>query len=490
MKDSLLTFSVKKYFGFNKFSIALLLFSLVYLLIISYTKVNMLDEGFLLYGSVEVMDGKLPYKDFFIPYTPGFFLLHAFMFKGIPQWNTPYPSWYASIFGLISIYFVIIAIEKHNHKYLFFSGIFVAFSILFKQNIGAFAFLSIIIFLFLIPFLYNQHKPILKIPIKYLLPYILGLSLILIPFIIYINSHSLFNFFIDDVWIHQIQRYRFTMNIPFPSIVELIPDHIGVREIYRTLNVWRAYTPILIYAIIALICTYNIIFHSSLNKKVWILLLYLLFGSLQFLQIYPRYGSAHLAFSLPLYCILGCYLIYITYNNAPKFLKNPNPRKTSFLRLLILLLPMLYMSFGMITVMGTLDNYSHDYSVLEIDRAKILVSNEQKKEITEVVNYIKSHTERDDKILVVPFDAMYYFLTERDNPCKYNQFLKDFDKKNQQEVIQSLKENDVKYILYRNSEWMNMTEIAPELDNYIKKHYSVIRSYTNIEILSNNTMNR
>ena len=62
-------------------TILVLLLSLLYLLIGVNIGLRVYGDGFSLYGAMRVLDGHIPYRDFWTLYTPGEFYLLAGLFK-------------------------------------------------------------------------------------------------------------------------------------------------------------------------------------------------------------------------------------------------------------------------------------------------------------------------------------------------------------------------------------------------------------------------
>ena len=294
------------FFNLIKKNLLIVIFflSFFFFMIISLFGINILDEGFYLYSSLQILDGKLPYKDIFIPYTPGLFYFNALIFKlfginllyprifqdlilastsvlifllskkimsekfaviasiiyilGIsPKINTPWPGWYALFFGFLAIYFVTTFIEREqNYRYLCFSGIFTVLSIIFKQNIGALTLFSIMIFLLIQSLIaksdYQKQS-------KKFLAYCFGIIICAIPILFYLNYFSLTQFFLDNIYTDQINNFRSSMNIPFPSISEGIPLTIDIKAFYTSAGIWMFYIPLLVFVLSIIVLSKKIV---------------------------------------------------------------------------------------------------------------------------------------------------------------------------------------------------------------------------------------
>jgi hypothetical protein len=522
-KHGILTY-LKRNLVFLIFFISLFIF-----IFVSVFKINLLDEGFLLYGSIQISDGKLPYQDFFIPYTPGFFYLHAAIFKltginilypriiqdmilafmgivifllskkimsenfavissviyviGVIPGISPWPGWYALFFGFLAIYFVTRFIEKNSdYPSLFYSGIFTVLSILFKQNVGTLTLISIMIFLFIQSFLQKSEQ---KKEWSKFLAYLSGITLSVIPVVLYLNYFSLTQNFLDDVYYHQIDNYRYSMSVPFPGII---------NSNYSVPCLLVFYIPVIVFILSIVLVSGKIRaskneFSGKTDGKTQILILYILFGIFQFFEIYPRSDYPHLLYMMPPVCILLSYITCAGYTRLSEAAcGNKIKVKNILCTALCVSFIFIICSFNILSFVLSLPP-ADGTSLYASDRAVAITSADTKHELEAVTGYITLNTTSQDYILVVPYDAMYYVLTGRDNPSRYNQFLTDFDKTQQEGVIKSLKEKNVRYIIYRNTSWMNFHDTAPEIDGYIQSNYAPDYTVGSISVYRSKTGN-
>jgi len=102
------------------------------------------------------------------------------------------------------------------------------------------------------------------------------------------------------------------------------------------------------------------------------------------------------------------------------------------------------------------------------------------------VDYIVAHTQEDEKILALPFDPLYYFLTERDSSTRQLIFFehKNITEAQEQNIIEGLKKQNVNYII------LSSRSIDPvpgmgvfgktycsTLNDYIVKNYEVVAQF-------------
>jgi len=107
-------------------------------------------------------------------------------------------------------------------------------------------------------------------------------------------------------------------------------------------------------------------------------------------------------------------------------------------------------------------NYNHVTSLLktpqtliQIGENKIYAVQQERwiQTVTSTANYIKAHVPVGEKILALPFDPLYYFLSERDNATREFMFFKHRNIAEEQErkTIEDIEKNNVNYIILSNT---------------------------------------
>jgi hypothetical protein len=130
----------------------------------------------------------------------------------------------------------------------------------------------------------------------------------------------------------------------------------------------------------------------------------------------------------------------------------------------------------------------HTSSYCKNDRLKISVLHEYWYEtMNNCVEYIQSHTNENEKVLTLPYNSLYNFISRRDHPSRYNEFLwiTGITEQDQHRVIDDLEKNKVRLIMY------TIKRSIPEaggfgtfgvthceiLDKYIKDNYHIDESF-------------
>lgn len=223
------------------------------------------DEGIRLFAAVNILNGKLPYRDFVGIYPPGFFLLTAAVFKifGVTLYNYRLEelilqsiiaglSVYLSaeggmiLFGILTGILLIIFpteialgsflfifasyisflkfIDTRNKLYFFISGLSAGLSSFFRIDFAFYSIVSLTItycsYLFLSRYKSQSLKKIISVYTRELPVFVSGIILGLIPILVFMMisgwNNSLTNLLIDS--------FRFTQNrsLPFPPLIPYI----------------------------------------------------------------------------------------------------------------------------------------------------------------------------------------------------------------------------------------------------------------------------
>ncbi len=254
----------------------LLVASFLYFLTGITQVVDVADEGIPTYGAQRILDGDIPYKDFWTIYAPGQFYVLAGLFKvfgssvlverlfdiavrahvsalvllilfrlAAPVWGVvcwlvvtlwlkyfgyySYPNFPAMMFSLASLYLLLGYFCKERPKTrLFFAGALTGLAGLFRQDSGFYLFLSQSLVVFPFAFFHlitpNEQKGIVGRFAKlapFISAYLLGVALPVLPVGIYFLSAVPVQTLMDELVIFPLKVFPVVREIPFPS---LLPD--------------------------------------------------------------------------------------------------------------------------------------------------------------------------------------------------------------------------------------------------------------------------
>jgi len=103
--------------------------------------------------------------------------------------------------------------------------------------------------------------------------------------------------------------------------------------------------------------------------------------------------------------------------------------------------------------------------------------------VYKTVDYIKNNTSVDEKILVIPFDAIYYFLSEKDSGTRQLIFFehKNITEEQEQDIIKEIEKNNVNLIVFSNRVFNTQPGMGifgktycKDLGSYIFENFKVV----------------
>jgi 4-amino-4-deoxy-L-arabinose transferase-like glycosyltransferase len=465
--------------GIQSIITTVILFCLLLILLVSIkTPFKIYDEGSVVFNATRIMNGDVPYRDFWAIYPPGQFYSLATLFRifGTTLFVVRIYDTIVRFVIVISLYFIAKKItsrplallvcifstlllasarfyaypvfpsmalillsflslfEYYNTKlrrWLFLTGVLTGISVLFRWDIGLYSFISVIMTIVLFHFFYvmNETKSSGKIFFViseqvFILSF--GVLLFVLPFYGYWCLRSGFN----NLWsqivtfpalVHRDLRWK-----PYPSIIPpLIPLNLGLLGIRinypKFLNWLQFYLPIVVYCI-AIIHFFILLIKKRLSFNIQFFgstaLLFL--GVLLFAQALSRYDYIHI---LPSSIIALLILIFLV-DRLLLILKNL-VIKYSFILLLTLFIFIYFISPVRI-LLYTINNFSPFGCYSNIERAGCVYI---RKDQEQAVEYIRAHTKNSESIFVgnrrhdIIFlnDIGFYFLSNRPSATKYHE---------------------------------------------------------------------
>lgn len=350
------------------------------------------DEGISLYGAMRVMNGQIPYRDFWTQYAPGQFYMLALVFKtfgtsvliervwstivlfgitiliylltrltvsksfaviafllsviwlgGFHSYGSNVPP--ALLLSFLSCFFLFQFLHAHKKIWLFLSGTMAAAAALFRHDIGIYVLASQT--MVLIPYIHLNRKSdeefrrgrnALIGTIKvFLSSYLFGFLLVALPvalfFLVKVPLHEL----TYDLLIFPLTIFPKVRSLPYPEFfinpLRLVKGTIMPSVYWYTMftNLWFSF-PILIYGILIIIFVRQI-FRKTLSWKSdepWIFLQFTLMGLFFFNYASIRPDPGHLLATIFPTIIL--FVMVLHYLVSPK---NMTIAKSSFFLLLL-----------------------------------------------------------------------------------------------------------------------------------------------------------
>ena len=468
---------------------------------------NPYDSGIILTGGMRILNGELPYRDFFTMYAPGQFYLDAliqllsrevilirfllslfqlgiliqiskisrFLFEDKYHLYSVLMSslWLGSmeLYNrgiIISIFLVLLLIRniitKENEEQNYYSlGFILSLITFFRHDIGL---LSILFFN--IYFIFSNKTQISKY-LNLLLKLLVGFSP-LILFVIYLGIESGF----EELYLNLIDipknvfpKYR-SMSFPNPfesfSLLKLI------KNILHSLSFYIPFVTIILF-IIKYFKTKSLKNHDII----------LMIGILIFLnQMFTRSDLEHALPAVLLSSISYFYLLKEIIN----------------FKKIILIGILIFLPNIVAKKVKIVKNIMPEFKVSQIEGLKNIYLNiEYDQDLSNTIDYIKNNTNANDKIFVgldrhditLINESSFYYLTNRMPSTKYHELHPGVTTihSNQINIINEIEKNKVKYII--STENPNSDEYIPDdgkiLDIYIDKNFKLKRQFGMFRIL-------
>lgn len=496
------------------------------------------DEGLVIYGATRILNGDIPYRDFWTLYAPATFYLLAGVFKifgtsiiverilsviihtlivipvcfiiksFVPKryillawlltlawlrtmlfysYGYSYAVLPATLFVLLSCLTLKHYFLMRRRKWLIISGVFVGIVALFRQDFGFYTFISeyLVIFIFIYNNLDKKAKVKTLVAIRESLFYLFGNFIIIFPIIFYfIFNSAIFSLFRNAI-IFPLTVYPKVRAIPFPKL---------------SLASTIFYFPIFVFIITLAILirdSFSKIFSQG-NRYLMILFLFLGFTFLN----YP-FMRAHIRYLLPCELFAIILFIFLSYIFTQKiFFKQSIFYRFSVYNLVLVVTIFLFIFPAILeTKQYIISRKKFITSKLSLNRNRGCYDWEENILYQQdAIKYIQQYVEPEKHIFignlrhdrVVYNDIMFYFLSERHSATKYYELHPGLTttEEIQKKIIDEIKKHNVRYIvLWGGSE----TVIEPNqsnkssgvflLDNFIHKKYKIEKTFGKYLIL-------
>ena len=117
-------------------------------------------------------------------------------------------------------------------------------------------------------------------------------------------------------------------------------------------------------------------------------------------------------------------------------------------------------------------------TAIKLERMDVLTSPNEAKWISEVVKRISTYSKKGDPILALPLNPIFYFLTDRVNPTRYEWVLPGMlDEEKELEMVETLKAKPPKVVIYVDiaidgKEERRLKNYAPHIYKYLVENYA------------------
>jgi hypothetical protein len=463
-------------------AIVLVLFALAFIYLIPGINqpVNIYDEGIIAYSAVRVMDGHVPYRDFWSIYSPAQFYVLAALFKGFGTtilverlWDTAtrallavaaylivsrlasrrlgllawvavtawvgyysysyqnywvfygYPAFPAIAFCLASILALIVYFERPRTWLLTTGGILLGIAALFRHDFAIYCFAGQLLALAYYGLLSPANPPgslrdRIGLIIRSLLPFALGAAVLVVPMAVYFILQAPLNELVYDLFTFPAAIFPRFRALPYPSF------GIGDRLAF--------YLPFLVFALAGAVAVVMLRQRRAehidaardarhLARALGIVML-IVFGLLAFNQARVRSDLIHTpAFFLP-----ALILIVVLLKGIPQMKLQPAGDAsiamtiTAGVMLAAVLLPPVVDRIQLLSDPQRMSPpIAHG-----LERARTALVGQ---DMGDAVRYIQAHTGPADRIYVGDSihdrvfvnEPMFYFLAERHSATRYHE---------------------------------------------------------------------
>jgi hypothetical protein len=519
---------------------------------------DIVDEGFTAVCAQKILAGAIPHRDFFSIWPAGVYLLNALLYAvlgqsllwgrlliaglasamlafmldwgkramppcwlgilpglffiawGTPMFNLMQPGWLAVGMGLASVTFGLSVLAHPTRAKLFWGGLMLGLSIVFKHNIGLLLAIVWVFLLFNLPLEREKAR-------GWWLWFLYGVLLPVVPLLVWLGANGALGQAYQDLIVLP-QEHRTTMWIGQPllgwlelgllvlamllatsvlskrfmvrwgsviitiAIVSLVWAQYGQQALASALNAWVYHLP---WGGLGLGFFLGILLWKGEARKR--LLLGSAFLLAIHLQIFPRSDQAHLTFSLATAC-----LVWLLILENKSWWGKWRPAMISILTLFMAMaaIPAIIWQFSNFFEVKTLAEEKRlvlDERIVYPDpRAPFLVKPAEVTDVLALCEELDARLKPGEPLIALPVQAGVLFLTAHDFPGRYNHFMPGYlTNSDQQEEIRLWKEKNLQYIVKTDFQvnGLDFEEYCPIIDEYITQNYLPVKTIGRFTIL-------
>lgn len=494
---------------------------------------GVIDEGFVATLSMRIVNGELPYRDFFTLLIPGVFLLHAGLYElfgpslwigrcvllvvatGIPvlvylvarHRLHPLPSalaaalsliwgphalehinhanynWLASFCGLMALWLTSRWVnartrdsERPCNGLLFCIGLALGFSIFFKQTIGGYAFIAIALFVLFFGRGGNRWRTWALMSS--------GALLVHLPVLAWMAWHGALPDMLRHILLIPLSDFSKGGAHPYPSMWPIWPGFPAVDlEVSTTFLAWMPWC----YAIVALWWFIDFLRaraitnpeHQDKHAQEALILLY---SGFAFLGNFPRADYGHLLYNMS----AGFIVLMVLVSRLHDFLNRIGGRKAALtgMVLMALVLARPLVEYGIRIPLWTLGMRD---TVWNHPRAGVKTSARDAKVFTEVVAEMERIQKTGARIFVLPNAPLLSFLANVPNPTRYDVLMPgNYERDTMQELKNLLQKGGIEWIVWRHRPMDNLVlaDYEPEFAAFLNRTYQSVRRVDDYEFLT------
>lgn len=500
----------------NLLLILLFLVSFLFHIRVFNINLNPYDESVILVGAERILNGEIPYKDFFLMYTPGQYYVLAALFKtfGVSVLNeriydiiiksllavvvflvirllssnkyaftgwamallwsgyinfAAYPVYPALLFIFISVYLLLLHFKQGRIVHSIICALSIVIAILFRHDLGGMAALAIAFVLLL--------RRVMKVDPSWrpLLSYAGSGIIVGAPFVFYFFFYSNMQAVIRNLILFPLSEFQEFQSIPYPT-------HLSIFTM-----------PFFVFPVVLLIGVAMAIIFMRRNYDTTLsfgILTLSLLGIVFFKQASARSDIVHL---LPL-GLLSVTLAPVLLSAALQGMSFSARQRGLIVILFIAVFGITLYKPVLMRIQSIPEKYR--ITVFNPDTERIKYTRLRDEDIKKVAAYIKKVTSEDDYIYsglkdhdaLLFNDALIYFLAERRPATRYHEMNPGFTDTLtvQEEMVSELKKKNVRLIVLISGLWnkepASSRPPVDVLDTYILTHYELRKRFGKYEI--------
>lgn len=494
--------------------------ALLYVLLFRNYSIIDPDEGIVLRGADRILHGEVPYRDFFMFYTPGSVYLVAALFKifgnslavartsiavvgagcsvityllahrvcsrvmavlaagltmfaGVSYRPIVLHNWYSTFFAFLAIYATVRLWESESKGWALATGLFVAVTTLIEQSKGAGLCLGFVTG-YLILLIFAKQKLVRGAAFAFLA---LGFAVPLIVTFLYFGSTHSVGAMLQD-WFWPLHHYSSVNKVPYGY--QDWSDAARKRMLYtgtawvRMIEIF-AISPGFVIPLLPLLGIGWLAFatiqlrnrksHRSDNEYFVLIGAFVLGLLVSILMV--RADISHFMDLAPLWYLVLASVLGAT-NVQSSLLRSLRPWLVTYV----------LVAFGMMGLALLLNtNGAHNY--IHTRRGVI-----RTRDRDTVIDYVQAHVRPGDELLVYPYLPLYNYLTDTRSPARLDFFQSGMNTPEQaNEIIHSLQSHKVRAVLFDPGfaetfavSWPNTplgAVVTDPVSDYIAYHYRV-----------------
>lgn len=537
--------NVKYFNALHPFIVAIILFFILFL--IPFSVYNLtgtygnLDLSEYINNPVRILNGELPYRDFWLIFPIGEVLFPALIyllfnqsvnalliaslvissligvfsfmlgkyicksnllsiiiaffvfFIGVPvSYVGPTYNHMYILFLILGFYLFLRYMDNEKILFLLFSGIAIGLSFLFRfYEVGA-ALLAIIISLII---LHKRDKTTTSYLLKSLTYLIIGIVAITGP--ILIIFHDILGKMINEVSFESVSHGT-SMNLSYftkPTAafneIQWINGNINtqVKALFHFIKFFSISLLYILPFIVTAISLWYLIRQKINKRERSIILLFLLWGILTFPKALGRSDLGHLSASLTPIIILFIFLL----NKCIDDVKSDSSKTKLLVKYGLITITIVLLFQPAMYIKNTLnDSQKASFPVITKYGTLLFSNKDDAHDINMVIKYINSHTVEGEYIFVTPALAPpFYALTKRRNSTYYDSLIDLVSRpsnEKQERICSDLIEKETKLIIH-NDNWgfdgnsrFSYIKTCGLLQNFIRTKYNLVETYGTYDI--------